>query len=393
MSLSNTLTNIIPIILARGLAVLRGQMMMTRLVNLDYSNEARLKGDTIDVPISSARTVSNVTPAAVASDPEDSAITKVQIPLDNWKKVNFGLTDDELNHINADATFIPGQVGESFKAMGDNINQDLFAEYKGIYGYVGTAGTTPFGSGVAVTSATDCRKILNLQLAPRDMRRMILDNSAESVALALAAYSDAEKVGSSDVKISGEIGKKFGFDTFSDNDVPTHTAGDLGGTGVDTVIKSATAHAIGVTTLTITVGATNDLSLLEGDIITIAGDDQTYVVTTATGTISATADGSVLIQPPLKIALTGAEVIVLKATHVVNLAFHKDAFALAVRAPGQGLSQIPDADRNVFTLNDPITGVIMRLEILKLYKQTTWEIDALWGGKLVRPELAVRLAG
>jgi hypothetical protein len=393
MALTNTLTTLIQTIAARGVISLRNQVWMTRLVNLDYKAEAREKGDTIDIPIPVARATSAVTPAAVPSDPENTTTVKKQIELDQWQKSNFGLKDDEMNKIMASDFYIPSAMQESFKALAGDINASVFQQYKGVYGYVGTAGTTPFGSGVTTLSSINCRKILNQQLAPRDFRSLVMDVDAEAAALSLPAFSDAEKTGSGNEKLSGEIGQKFGFGNYWDIDVPTHTAGDLGGTGVDTVIKSATAHAIGVTTLTITVGATNDLSLLEGDIITIAGDDQTYVVTTATGTVSATADGSVIIQPPLKVALTGSEVITLKASHVVNLAFHRDAFALAIRQPGQGLDELGKEKRTTATVQDPLSGLIMRVEVIDQYKQRTWEVDALWGVKLVRPELVVRLAG
>jgi len=64
----------------------------------------------------------------------------------------------------------------------------FFATYPGIYGYVGTAGITPFGSGVEVASATNLRKTLLEQYCPRENRRGILDYAAEAAALNLAPF-------------------------------------------------------------------------------------------------------------------------------------------------------------------------------------------------------------
>ncbi|MDH5559419.1 MAG: hypothetical protein OEY59_01030 [Deltaproteobacteria bacterium] len=392
MALSNNVSALVPTILARGLRVLRNRVLMTRMINLDYSREARQKGDTIDIPIASARTATDVVPAAVSSDPENSNISKVQVTLNNWKKANFGLTDSEMGRISANKDFLPLQMEEAFQALASKINQSVFSEYKGIYGYVGTAGTTPFGTGIEVKSATDARKLLNLQKSPREKRRAVLDFDAEAQALGLAPFSDAEKTGSSDTKITGEIGRKFGIDWFADDDVPTHSAGTVGGDGTTaTVIKSATPHALAVKSLSVTVGATNGLNLFQGDILTIAGDSQTYVVT-ADVSQSAGLDVSIAIEPGLKVALSGSEEIQCKQSHVVNLAFHRDAFALAMRAPGEGVSELVQRP-NSFTISDPYSGLVMRLEIIDQYKQTMWELDALWGVKLVRPELAVRIAG
>lgn len=129
-----------------------------------------------------------------------------------------------------------------------------------------------------------------------------------------------------------------------------------------------------------------------GDVFTIAGDSQTYVVTAATDL--ATTDSDVSFEPGLKVAIPAAdgnEAVTFKASHVVNLGFHRDAFAFANR---------PVADLGMFTggsqitqLSDPVTGISIALEVSRQHHQTVWEFCILYGSKLVRPELAARLAG
>ena len=97
--MANTITSIIPTIIARGLLELRSRAMMTRLVNLDYSTDAAKKGDTITIPLPHARTASSVTPAAVPSSAEATVSSTVTIPLDNWEKANFELSDNDVNRI------------------------------------------------------------------------------------------------------------------------------------------------------------------------------------------------------------------------------------------------------------------------------------------------------
>ncbi|WP_159104325.1 P22 phage major capsid protein family protein [Sneathiella glossodoripedis] len=72
--------------------------------------------------------------------------------------------------------------------------------------------------------------------------------------------------------------------------------------------------------------------------------------------------------------------------------FNRDAFAFANRplaqsGAGAGLGS------QIMSMTDPQTGLSLRLEVSRQYKQVIWEFDILWGVKLVRPELAVRLAG
>jgi P22 coat protein - gene protein 5 len=201
--MANTLDDIMPKILARGLLALRQTCYMPRLVNADFSNEAAQKGDTIDVPVSAAVTASNVTPANTPPVPSNSAPTKVQVPLDNWKHADFHLTDNDLAKINSNAHFMPLQMSEAIKALANAVNQDIWQEYLGVFGYVGTAGTTPFASSDA--DARNVRKTLNLQLCPRASRVCVFNADAEANALGLASFANLEQTGDQDVKIEGEL--------------------------------------------------------------------------------------------------------------------------------------------------------------------------------------------
>ena len=379
--MANTITNILPKILARGLLALREQAVMPRLVNLDYSNESAQKGDTIDVPIPSSLTVSDTVPSNVLEAPADSAPTKVQISLNNWKKDNFHLTDKQLVDIDKNEHFIPMQMSEAVRALSNQINLTVLQEFKGVYGFVGTSGTTPFGSNV--TDATNARKVLNQQLCPRDNRRMVLDFDAEANALALAEFQRVNESGDIGVKREGEIGRKFGFDIFTDDQVVTHTAG---GSGTPLVNG---ALAVGDTSVAID-GMSGTSGFVVGDVVTFAGHAQTYAITVAP-TASSGAQ-TVTVSPAIKAIVADNASVTKKASHTVNLAFHRDAFALAMR-PLTSETAGDAYGNNIVSMTDPVTGLSMRLEVYRQYKQVVYELDALWGVKLIRPEYAVRIAG
>ena len=380
--MANTLSNVMPKLLAKGLLALREAAVMPRLVATEYGDEAAQKGQTIDIPVSRAQTASDVSPGPTHASAASNTPGLVQVPLDQWKHTDFYLTDKEMAEIDRSRHFVPMQASEAVKALANSMDRHVHNQYTGIYGYVGTAGVTPFST---VATATDTRKVLNQQLAPVSIRNVVLDPSAEAQALQLAAYSDVEKTGDRAVKIEGEIGRKFGMDHFMSQNVVTHTAGTL----LNGVVASTAAA--GASTIDVKAASATG-NLVVGDVFTIAGDSQTYVVKATVSAISSSTAKQVSIDPALQQAVSATAATATKATHVVNLGFHPQAFAFANR-PLLSATQDLDGGARMVSATDPVTGLSMRLEIIRQNKQDAWDFDVLYGAKLVRPELACRIAG
>lgn len=383
---SNTLDALIVKILARSVLSLREMMVMPRLVNSDYSTEAATQGAPIEVPIPSTATAGDVTPGPTPPASTGTNAKTAIITLDRWKQSDFHLTDKNKKEILDRAGFIPGAIQEAINALARVVNADIFAEYKKIFTGVGTAGTTPFASDAKI--ATAARKALLLNLSPMSNLRGVLDPDAEENALNLATFADAEKTGESGVKIRGDIGMKYGFQWVVDQQVPTHTIG----AGITTVADVGAAAVIGANSVTIDTDGSGEVGLLVGDIVVFVDDTQQYVVT-ADLTIGNSSSGTLLIEPGLKIAKSD-EVIAMAtgfaADHVVNLCFHRDAFAFAMRP----LADTSTGGGNIIrSVQDPETGIVLRLEISREHKQDKWDFDILYGTGTPRPELAVRVAG
>lgn len=386
--MANIFTSIIPKIIAMGLMTLRETCLMPQLVSSNYENETRKVGDTIDFPLPAPQAVTDVVPSNVPVVPNSTTITTVPLVLDKWKRTNFFLTDKQQAEIDT-GNFRGMQIAEAARALANKINIDILAEYKGIYGYVGTAGTTPFET--TTEAATDARKVLAAQLCPKPMRRAILNADAEANALSLAAFQDVDKAGSDSTKLEGEIGRKFGIDWYMEDATPTHTSTPF--TAGAATVNGAQPVGAGSTdngrTGTLSIAkATNPSNLVEGDIISIAGDTQTYVVRADVTLI--VGNTTVSISPALKQATVGGEVITLRASHVVNMVFRPEAFAFANR-PADG--QMFTGGNQFGQITDPVTGISLALEVSRQDKQTVWDFSVLYGAKLIRPELGVRIAG
>jgi len=138
-----------------------------------------------------------------------------------------------------------------------------------------------------------------------------------------------------------------------------------------------------------TAASTGAIAFLEGDIITIDGDTQTYVITADVTEASASTDFTIAIEPGLKVATAGSEALTFDdASGVVNMMIHRDAIALATRP-------LADADMGLGAISmsdvDPVSGLALRVEVTRQHKQTRFSYDMLWGTGLVRRGSACRL--
>jgi hypothetical protein len=376
----NSLSNLVPRLLARGLLALREQAVMPRLVSSDYASYGAQRGSVVDVPVSNSFTATDVAPSITPASAQDSAPTLVQIPLSQWKEVPFFLTDKQRLEIVEADSYMPMNVSEAVRALANAMDGHIHSQYVDVYGYVGTAGATPFSATVA--DAVNARAVLNKQLAPMNDRRLVINPDAEANALQVQALSDLERTGDPDVKIEGRLGRKFGFDWFQSTNVRSHTAGTAGS------ITVASTTAAGATAIDLigSIGGT----LVVGDIFSIAGNTQTYVVT-AQATLSGT-KAAVSFQPPLvAIASAGADTA-KRASHVVNLGFQREAFAF-VNRPLAGASNGNELGSMIQQLSDPVTGLTMRMEVTRQNRQERFAMDVLYGAKTIRPQFATRIAG
>lgn len=384
--MSNTLTAILPKILARALPTLRQNAITPYLVNTGYSLTAGQKGKTVDVQVPVAQTAAAVTPSSTPISPADLTPTTTQVTLDKWYKTDFHLSDQEMTQIDKDVQFVPVQLGEAVKALGNQVDGDLLALYKDIYNYVGTAGTTPFADAAALKAGwtAGARLKLNSNLAPTTDRHLVLDVNAEANALSLAEFKDVSASGDPKVIIEGEIGRKLGAMWWMNQNVPSHTKGTL---TPGTALQLNAEVAAGASSLVLKdSGGSLTGTVLTGDLLAITGATQTYVATA-----DATAASNlctVSISPVAAATYAASTAVTHVAGHVANVAMHRNAFALAT-APLKDEAGIAIEG----AIQDPVTGLVLRLEVMRQYKQTVWQLDILYGVKTVRATQACRILG
>lgn len=395
--MANSLTPLMMKILVNASMHLRRTCIMPRLVNTNLQAAAAQKGSTIDVTIHDATTPpSDVVPSVTAPQPANKAATTVPVTLDNWKYKDFYLTDKEMEEIDAKQFWLPDQATNAIISLSNAINDSILSEYKRIYSMVGLPGVNPFTKDATLNPdgdqyVIDARQRLTEMMVPKESRSLVLDLISEGKALSLQTIKDAEKRGDGgNTKTTGEILNLFGFNWFAEQSIPRHVAGTLSnGTNHSALINGAVA--LGATVVNID-STTLTGTVVTGDIFTVAGDTQQYVVTSGPHTAAGNAIAGIQFSPPIKAAAGWADnaVITFANSHTVNLAFHKNCFAFANRV----FTDIPfEGGQQIKTMTDPVSGLTFRLTVCRQFMQTAWYFDILWGTRIVQPELGTRVAG
>lgn len=375
-------TNLLQTLVALGLNALRQHIVLAKIANRNYEGliSGRTKGSTVNIMIPPAVATRTVAPDVVP--PAVTAVTPTVIPitLDQWEEAAFAMDDKALAQV--DRGVIPATASEAIKALANRIDSFLWTLAHGaggFYGYTGTAGVTPFATDLseylsAVALADD-------QLMPPDDRFMIVSTLAKANALGVRAVQDASWRGDPTAFRSGKIGEVLGAQWDYSQNVPRHIAGTWTNVGTTTGTNAAGQGVVNLT------GGTG--SILVGNIVTFAGDTQTYVVRAVTGTAPST---QITVSPNLVTAKSASELVTVKASHRSNLLVHPlgIAFAMSPLVEETKLEGVPSFQEVAV---DEESGLALRLEVTRQHRQYQWAFDALWGGAIPRREFGVWVAG
>lgn len=363
--MSNTI--ITPQLVAQeALLALDSNLVMGNLVHRNYSNEFAAKGDTVTVrkPANFTATEHNGTTSTISSITEGS----VDVKLDTLLYVDINVSTKEMT---SKIQNLSNQViTPAMRAHAQAIDTKLTGLYKNIP-YNSAVGGTP---GVADIAALG--KIMNINKVPTSERTLVLDPVTHAKYITLDAFMLAQNRGGNTGAIAdANIGRVLGFDSYMDQNIASHTSG-AGTVKIDLVAGySAGAteiHVDGVTT-----------ALVVGDLITIATKQYTVTAVSAL----ATADQDITIYPALKADVANDADVTVVASHVANMAFHKNAFCLVTRPIAAPLG----ARSEQINYNGLSVTVVYSYD--NATKSDIVSIQTLVGVKTLCPELAVRFTG
>lgn len=395
MAVNNTYTDLLPRLWFMAVAEVRANAVLMRNVLNLSDNIAGTPGQSVQIPDQVTGTTRAVVHDINPVDPPNLTLSTTALTLNNWREGAFTIDDKMAAEVVEGTT--PRVLRAFAQALASYIDTQGMAVYTGVYN---TGAPDPIADGItpvdpaflidATNNPTGFRAVgeagtlIDQWGAPVDGRRVILSPRDNWDASFLGPFLKSNERGDTEGIRTRQIGFKIGMDWWMDQNIPTHTSGTLARTATQT-LTSPTA-AIGVTAITFVGTITTALTLAVGDIFKFANHNQTYVNNTL---VTSTTNSLVVssFSPSLQVAVDATVNAEVLPSHKVNLLFHPDAIAFASR-PFAGIGSNP----NIVQAFDEVSGLNLRIEYLRQYKQDFISIDALFGWKLRDAKLIGRVA-
>lgn len=378
MGATNTLGNYNETFFAQeALIQLEKALGMASRVYRGYNPDPQVRGSVIQI-----RRPSSFVAQAEPSSDQNISTDMVNITLGSWFGVKISLTDKDLT-LSA-PQIISDHIRPAAVAIADKIDQDLNTLWSKIPWTVNMSATP------ALADITKVQKLMFDNKVPmKDTTQLhfeIGSNEGMAYRNALTQLGNPQASGLRD----GALGELYGFDVFPNQNTPSYT-----GSALTDGVGALTANA-NVGDVAIAVGSIDTTGAVKiGDIVTITGDPQQYVVQ-ANATASGGAIAALSVFPAIKNAsLSGAVVTITTATSAgvsktQNIAFHTNAIALAM-APLSTLGGELGGAR-ITSVVDPLTGLALRARLFYVPDSSLVKValDALYGFTMLDPNLAVR---
>ncbi|MBB5508149.1 P22 coat - protein 5 family protein [Paraburkholderia atlantica] len=376
--MANTLSSLIPDLYESLDVVSRELVGFIPAVTLDPSIARAAIGENVRSFVAPASSAEDVSPGQLPPDDGDQSIGNVPIVITKSRMVPFRWTGEEQKGVNHGPGYTgirTNQITQAMRTLTNEIEaavgQLVFASSRA----TGTAGTTPFASDLSATA--QARKILSDNGAPLSDLQCVVDTTSGASLRTLMQLTKANEAGTTELRAQGTLLELHGFKVRESAGVATHVSG----TGASYVTNGALA--VGATTIPVQTGSG---TILVGDVITLAGDTNKYVVTTAL-----TGGNVVIAAPGLRKAATSGTAVTVGAAYTGNAFFSRNAFVLSTRLPA--LPQEGDMADDRTTIVDPRSGLAFEVSMYRQYRRVRYEIACAYGMANIKPEHSGILLG
>lgn len=383
MAGSNTLTGLIPTLYEALEIVSRESVGFIPAVAKNSSGEQAAVGQTITFPVTSQGGLIDIVPGSTPNNSGGQVVAPTSMTISKSKAYEVLWGGEEQKGMNNAGTYnmvLMNQFTQAFRTLGNAVEADLAA--LAVFGSraYGTAGTTPFGTPADLSDFAQTRKILIDNGAPMSDLHMVMNTSAAAnLRGKQSGLFKVNEAGSEVLLRTGSIALPVdGFHLHESGQIQNFTKGT--GSGYTT---NTTGYAVGATVINLITGTG---TVLQGDVVTFAGDANKYVVA-----VGNTGPGPItLANTGLRQAIPAAATAVsIGNSYSANVAFDRNAIQLVTRAPAMPVGpdgKAIDMAEDVMEIQDPVSGLVFQIAMYKLYRSVKYEVGLAWGTKALKPD-------
>ena len=202
----------IDMIAKEALMILRKNAVMAGLVHRDYSKEfVAGVGDTITIRKPATFVVKDFV-ESTGITVQDATEDKKTVKMDKFYDVSFAVTSKDLTMSISD--FSAQLLVPAMMAFRDKIDAEIIKVAE-----TATHTVTHAEGLIAPADVISARKLLNDGATPLSMRSLVVGTQAEADLLSSELFVSADKVGDTEGLKEASLGRKFGFDTYVDQNV------------------------------------------------------------------------------------------------------------------------------------------------------------------------------
>lgn len=371
------LTGLIPSIYAALSVVSRETVGFIGAVHKDMGLERAAVNQDIVVPVVPALTAQDVDPSMNLPDDDGVDVGNIKLKITKSRSVKIPFTGEEVKGLESAGTYdnvMQQKFAQAMRTLTNELEADTYkaAVRKSFAGAVKAKGESPLVEAVKDTAFS--LKLMQDAGAPTTDLQFITDTLGGAYIRSNTNLSRASEAGTDKTLRDGALLRLNGFSLGESGQI---TSGNtITGTAAG-YTTAASAIEEGSTSITFSAGTG---TILEGDLITIAGDDQVYTVTKGVTTNA----GTLEINPPLQKATPAAATAVTVSKASRSVFFPRSAMALVTRAPA--MPKGGDARTDATLVTDPISGLTFEISEYKGYKKVFYEVALAWGVDAVNPE-------
>ncbi|EOA4402454.1 P22 phage major capsid protein family protein [Citrobacter amalonaticus] len=380
--MSNTLTGLLPDMYEALDVISREMTGFIPAVSRNSNVERAAIGQNVLVPVTTSAASADNTPGVTAPNTGDAVVDHVQVAITKSKHVPVRWNGEETKGLMNAGTFSTIQADRFYQAMRTLVNEienDLWLEaYKNASRAYGTAGTTPFGTAADMSDFAGVLRILEENGAPKTDLQLVLGHAAiGNLRGKQSGLFKVNEAGSSDMLRNGMTDRIMGMAIRHSDPISLVAKGSGAG--------YLTNGAVGAGSTGIALD-TGTGTILSGDIVTLNGDTNKYVVN------SALAGGAIAIgKPGLLLDAADGAALTVGNSYTPNVAFARSAIVLATRAPAK--PEGGDAADDTTIITDPVTGLSFEIAVYRQFLQVVYHVRLAWGYRAIKSEHIALLAG